>query len=324
LKLESLYRKEDLASVHVLDYGPGPDGRRQLVEAVESVQPPIPRDEKWVLIVSTLFGCPVGCAMCDAGGRWGGPLSADQILAQIDHLVRERYPGRELPQRKWKIQFARMGEPAFNPAVLEVLEKLPRRYQARGLLPSLSTIAPVGRDGFFEELIDIKNRRYGDGRFQMQFSVHTTDARARRQLIPVRTWDLETLARYGERFHRPGDRKITLNFAACDGYPIDTRRCADVFDPERFLIKLTPLNPTESVRRHGLRSRVDADRPDANASLVGEFEERGFQVILSVGELEENAIGSNCGQFVTREEQGEIEVREGYRSGEYFSSPEFQ
>ena len=29
-----------------------------LVEFVESVQPPVPRDQKWVLIVSTLFGCP--------------------------------------------------------------------------------------------------------------------------------------------------------------------------------------------------------------------------------------------------------------------------
>ena len=319
MKLRSLYRKEDLASVHVLDYGPGRNAERQLVEAVESVQPPVPRDEKWVLIVSTLFGCPVGCAMCDAGGRWGGPLSADQILAQIDHLVRERYPDRVLPQRKWKIQFARMGEPAFNPAVLEVLDELPERYLAPGLLPSLSTIAPAGREAFFEELIDIKNRHYGDGRFQMQFSIHTTDAEARRQLIPIRTWDLATLARYGERFHRPGDRRITLNFAACDGFPIDTQRCADVFDPDRFLIKLTPLNPTESVRRHGLRSRVDPDQPAAIAPLVDAFEGQGFQVILSIGEVEENAIGSNCGQFVTRAEQGEIEVRDGYQSGEYFS-----
>ncbi|MCK4942927.1 MAG: radical SAM protein, partial [Candidatus Aminicenantes bacterium] len=38
----------------------------RFVEFVESVQPPQPRSEKWVLIISTLFGCPVDCEMCDA------------------------------------------------------------------------------------------------------------------------------------------------------------------------------------------------------------------------------------------------------------------
>ncbi|GAH48580.1 unnamed protein product, partial [marine sediment metagenome] len=34
--------------------------------------------------------------------------------------------------------------------------------------------------------------------------------------------------------------------------------------------------------------------------LVGRFKEWGFEVILSIGEMEENRIGSNCGQYVTK------------------------
>ena len=53
---------EDVAIVYIAEMDNG-----RLVEFVESVQPPIPREKKWVLIVSTLYGCPVGCRFCDAG-----------------------------------------------------------------------------------------------------------------------------------------------------------------------------------------------------------------------------------------------------------------
>ena len=313
----AIYRKEDLASVHVLSAGAGPDGALRMVEAVESVQPPIPRDRKWVLIVSTLVGCPVGCVMCDAGREWRGRLGAEEILAQIDYLIAERYSDRALPQEKLKIQFARMGEPTLNPAVLRVLRQLPDRYDAPGLLPSLSTIAPHGTDAFFEELLAIKDDLYPSGRFQLQFSIHSTDAVTRARIVPVRTWSLGKIARFGSRFHRPGDRKVTLNFAACRDHPIDPRRIADRFDPRHFLIKLTPLNPTDRVRETGLSSWIDPDIEESGQGLVEGFEDHGFEVIVSVGEVEENAIGSNCGQYVSRTLTGGHRIRLGYQSLQY-------
>ncbi len=317
MKQVARYSKDELASVHVLSFGPGADGVPLLVEAVESVQPPIPRRDKWVLIVSTLFGCPVGCTMCDAGGEWRGRLNEAQILAQIDHLVVQRYPDTPPPQGKLKIQFARMGEPAFNPAVLEVLRRLPSHLHAPGLLPSLSTIAPAGTGDFFEALIDVRNEHYPAGRFQLQFSIHSTDPAARRRLVPVRCWDLDEVARYGDRFHRPGHRKLTLNFAACRDHAIDADVIAHHFDPDRFLVKLTPLNPTRGVRTGALESWIDPAIEGSGRDLVDAFAAHGFDVILSVGELEENAIGSNCGQFVSRHLAGEHELRAGYESERY-------
>ena len=317
MKPIAIYRKDELASVHVLSFGDDDRGRPLLVEAVESVQPPIPLRDKWVLIVSTLFGCPVGCAMCDAGGSWRGPLSAGQILAQMDHLVRERYPQGDPNQGKLKIQFARMGEPALNPAVLDVLRQLPGRFPAAGLLPSMSTVAPVGCAAFFEELLEVKESLYGGGRFQLQFSVHSTDAVARRRLVPIRCWSLEEMARYGERFHAAGDRKVTLNFAACRDHPIDAARIARFFDPDRFLVKITPLNPTTRVETSSLNSWIDPRVSGSGDDVVRGFEAFGFQVILSIGELEENDIGSNCGQFVSEIVSGERRVRPRYESPRY-------
>ena len=147
--------REDVAMVYVVDLGDG-----KLVECVESVQPPIPREDKWVLLVSTMFGCPIGCSMCDAGGHYQGKPTKEQILAQIDYLVKKRYPDGTIPAKQFKIQFARMGEPSLNPSVLDVLEELPERYNAPGLMPSLSSVAPKGTGGFFERLLEIKHAKY--------------------------------------------------------------------------------------------------------------------------------------------------------------------
>jgi len=283
-----------IASVYVATWG----ADRQ-VEMVASLQPPLPRKEKWVLIVSTLFGCPGRCRMCDAGEAYYGKLSAQQILDQIDWLVDRHYPDHVIPAGKFKIQFARMGDPALNPAVLDVLEYLPARYDAPGLLPSISTIAPRGTDRFFERLTDVKQRHYRNGRFQMQFSLHSTDELTRDSLMPLPKWRLEQIAAFGEKFHSPGDRKIALNFAVTENSPVDPAVLAATFDPKSFCIKLTPLNPTFAAARHGLHS-VSATLEDRHTlKLVDSLRTKGFDVIVSVGELAENQIGSNCGQYVS-------------------------
>jgi 23S rRNA (adenine2503-C2)-methyltransferase len=120
VKVFAVAGKDDVAMVYMAEFGPG-----KAIELVEAVQPPLPREKKWVLMVSTLFGCPVACQICDAGGSYQGKLSAEEILAQIDFMVSLRFPDGKVPVENFKIQFARMGEPAFNLAVLDVLEALP-------------------------------------------------------------------------------------------------------------------------------------------------------------------------------------------------------
>ncbi len=287
--------RDDIATAYIAEMRPG-----KLVELCESVEPPIPRRDKWVLIVSTMFGCPVSCQMCDAGGQYAGNLSADEIMSQIDFLVSRRLAGRRVDVSKFKVQFARMGEPSLNRAVVEVLRRLPREYHAPGLMPSLSSVAPTAGAGFFDALAEVKSALYGGGRFQLQFSIHTTDPELRDRLIPVNKWSLDEIAKYGERFLSPGDRKVTLNFALAEGMPVDAGILLRHFDPEKFLLKITPLNPTYRAAEHDLTSRIDPRAGDRKPEPVEQLEAAGYQVLLSIGEPEENLIGSNCGQYVQR------------------------
>ncbi len=298
--------REDVAVAYVAETAGG-----RLVEFTEAVQPPLPREQKWVLIVSSLFGCPVRCAICDAGGSYKGKMTAGEILEQIDFLVDGRYPDRRVPAAKFKIQFARVGEPSLNPAVLDVLRELPRRYDAPGLLPAVSSIAPVGCDEFFERLRDIKNRLYPNGRFQLQFSIHTTDESLRDRLIPMRKWGFDRIGDYGAGFRAAGDRKVTLNFALARGAPVDPDVLLRWFDPSDFLIKITPVNPTHRAVMNGIVSHVDPGREEAGVEIE-RLRSAGYDVLLSIGELEENRIGSNCGQYIQRHLEAKRQLGDGY------------
>jgi len=285
---------EEIAMVYVADMG-----QERLVEFVESTPPPTTREQKWVLIISPLYGCPVGCPMCDAGGGYRGKLTKEEMFSQIDHMVYNRYPDGKVPVKKFKVQFARMGEPALNPAVLDVLEELPNRYEAPGLLPSLSSVAPHGTDDFFKRLKELKDKHY-PGRFQLQFSIHSTCQKEREKYIPIKKWDFKKIASYGHSFREEEDKRVTLNFISMKNQNIEPEVLSEHFSPEDFLIKITPLNPTTRGKEKGLTSGFDPEEPEAARGLVESIEKAGFQVILSIGDLEENKIGSNCGQYVQR------------------------
>jgi 23S rRNA (adenine2503-C2)-methyltransferase len=264
----------------------------RLVEFVDACDPAAgDRGAKWVIIVSTQLGCPVGCLMCDAGRRYQGNLSAAEILAQVEQIVTAN--GRD-PNAcaKFKVQFARMGEPALNDEVLRALWRLKDLYPA--VIPCIATIAPAGRERWFGTLLGLRDY-FRD--FQLQVSINSTDPGQRDRLMPYPKMPWETMARFGRSFYRPGQRKPVLNFAVCGDWELDAGILSRHFDPRWFAVKLTPLNPTSAGTGNGF-----GDDPGARLleSRARELSARGFDVIVSVGHQEENLIGSNCGQAVWR------------------------
>jgi 23S rRNA (adenine2503-C2)-methyltransferase len=311
MKILGKYGKSDLAILYIAEI----DGK--IVEFVESVQPPIKKEEKWVLIISTLYGCPMKCLMCDAGEYYHGIVDKNALIKQIDYLINASFPdSSEITIKKVKIQFARMGEPSINPYVLELLEELPNRYKIPGLIPCVSTIAPNGTEDFFDQLLSIKNTLYSNGKFQLQFSIHSSDEKERVKWLPSNIWDFSKIAAFGKRWYRPGDRKITLNFAVSDKSIIEPSVLVQFFDPQYFFIKLTPINPTNKAERNNLQSGITVQNEE-NFHLVKEFQRHGYEVLLSIGAWEENQIGSNCGQFATKYVDGQVKIKENYTCTDY-------
>ena len=295
---------DELATVYIAQSESG-----KLLEFVESVPPPFTLYEKWVLIISTLYGCPIKCRFCDAGSHYNGKPTKDELLFQIDYLIKNRFGGESVPSKKFKIQFSRMGEPSFNPAVLEALKKIPTRYDAPGFYPSLSTIAPNGTDDFFEELLQIKSKYYKN-KFQFQFSIHSTDLNQRNWLIPVKKWSFEKMAQYGEKFHKDNQQKITLNFALADNTIVEPDILLSHFNPDEFLIKITPINPTFKAQKNNLDSSFS--KSSKHNVIINNLRNVGYEVIVSIGDLSENEIGSNCGQHVMNFLENKLKIENSY------------
>jgi len=120
------------------------------------------------------------------------------------------------------------------------------------------------------------------------------------------------MAAYGEEFFEAGDRKVTLNFALARDMPVDPAVLREHFDPAKFLIKITPLNPTHQARQSGLSSYIDPKQASQDYEVVQALQGVGYQTIVSIGELEENYIGSNCGQYVRKHLEAARRIEDGY------------
>ncbi|MFQ3294467.1 MAG: 23S rRNA (adenine2503-C2)-methyltransferase [Halobacteriales archaeon] len=266
-----------------------------MVEFVDSLGGAHSRREKWVLIVSSLYGCPVECKFCDAGVFYDGPISTENLMAQVNYLIDNQPQVSPADSDKFKVQFARIGEPAFNDAVLDAILAIRDEYEAPNYMPCISTVAPTGRDDWFERLKRI-NHNVFQGNFQLQFSVHSTDEDYREFLIPADVWELEEIAEYANRFY-DGGRKVTLNFALSEDTPFDPDKLASIFDPDTSAIKITPLNPTAQAENHDIVNVFDQSEGE-QLPVIDDMEDHGFDVYLSIGDLRENEILSNCGQVL--------------------------
>ena len=285
------------AEVAEIFVGRDPERPERMFEFVDGLDHRHPRAEKWIVNVSTQYGCPVECLFCDAGGGFKGNIGAGLILAQVQAVLDRHDASLRRTCGKLKVHLSRMGEPALNPAVPEAIAALPALAPNPNLWACVATTYPTGTEGWLADVHAVKERHF-HGRFQLQFSLNSTDDEWRRRLMPFPHAPLAQVARDGRAFFSKGDRRLVLNFALSSGVPVDPDVVGDLFDPAAFMVKLTPLNPTARGRETGLSTALLPASPAGVDTLVHGLKRRGFDVVVSIGDTREDEIGSNCGQAV--------------------------
>lgn len=236
-----------------------------------------------VFVLSTLVGCPVRCAVCDAGGGYKGRLTADELFAQVDALSKGLAPASELA-----VELTRMGEPSFNPAVLDFLERLPTHLAPTRVTALVSTVAPAGADDFFEALLRVKQRAWAGATLALQVSLFSSDEAERRRVVPVKVWSFDAVAAYARRFVAPGER-VTLNVPDA-GLALDAARLAETFSPEVFRVKLSALTETDASMRFPPGEARDDE------ALATALRARGFEVEV---EAPAEAAEARCGAWLS-------------------------
>jgi len=196
------------------------------------------RKERWMIGVSTMSGCPVGCRFCATGKlpRWR-KLTAAEIVEQVEFILSQHSDLSFCEAKEHKINYTRMGEPFLNlPYVQEAIPLIEEKYP--GTHHYVSTIGMQGSD--FSWIKD---------NITLQVSLHSLDEARRDALIPVTK--KMTIQELGQ-IRTKSSLKTTVNMTLVDEDDFDIEKLEANFDPAKFFIKVSPINPNEISKGNNL------------------------------------------------------------------------
>jgi 23S rRNA (adenine2503-C2)-methyltransferase len=258
----------------------------------------LPLSEKWVITISTQYGCSMGCSFCDVPkvGRGRNATLKDlqkQILAGI-----QLHPEITTTKRL-NIHFARMGEPTWNPNVLDcskwIKDHINPEYKTH---PVVSTMMPknnVWLKTFIHTWMRIKNRVF-KGEAGLQLSINSTSEEERSKMFNNNAHTLFEIYKIMDGIV-PTGRKITLNFALA-GYEIDEKTLLKYFDPDDYIIKITPMHLTDSCLANNLITKDGYDEYYPYKEIEERLIKAGYDVIVFIPSKEEDESKITCGNAI--------------------------
>lgn len=307
------YSKGKLETLSIGDYGKHYNvkadflGYRRELNGVPNVAC-MPLQEKWVITVSTQYGCPMRCTFCDVPNiKFAGNASFEDLYDQL-HSAISLFPGVHYTERL-NLHFARMGDPIFNDAVFDFSQWLAtakRQLQSDAglrietLHPVLTTSLPRKFSRLRGQILrwcDIKNNDFR-GQAGLQFSINSTDENQRSEMFGDQQLALEDLALIARDMPEPISRKYCLNFAYSTDFVIDAEKVRDLFSPDMFMCKITPIHNNTACRENGIRTLGGYDSYHPYAKPEADLKEVGFDVLIFVPSLDEEDGLVTCGNAV--------------------------
>jgi 23S rRNA (adenine2503-C2)-methyltransferase len=263
----------------------------------------IPLTEKWVIIISTQYGCSIGCTFCDVP-KVGPGLNAtkNDMINQVK-VSMSLHP--EITQTKrLNIHFARMGEPSFNDEVINAAVEFKNELDdVFKIHPVVSTMMPnrnIYIDSFIYKWLIVKNKIY-NGNAGLQLSINSTDEEERRVMFRGNALTLKEIASVMKDPEVVG-RKITLNFALAK-YTIDPDVLLRYFDPKKYLIKITPMHATKACSDNDLLTYNGYDFYYPYKETEEKLKKVGYDVIVFIPSHEEDESRITCGNAILSEKE---------------------
>lgn len=263
----------------------------------------MPLEEKWVITISTQYGCSMNCTFCDVPkvGRGVNATLKDltsQVITSLSH-----HP-EVLATKRLNLHYARMGEPTWNFDVISHAKGLMnevRPYIGRSMChPVVSTMMPKRNKRlgeFIAEWVDIKNNQYRGGA-GLQLSINSTDDKQREKMFSGNALSLHEISSLMETVDDPVGRKYTLNFALADEYIIDAELLARLFPTSRFMVKITPLHATSACSKNGLITSGGYKEYTPYEDVENRLKAAGFDVLIFIPSIDEDMSLITCGNAV--------------------------
>jgi len=302
--------KGDIEFISLGDYGQ--DVNLNQGVAVKDNLPLLPLTEKWVVTISTQYGCSMGCKFCDVPKVGPGRNATLNDMQQMILLALHEHPEITCSKRL-NIHYARMGEPTWNPSVLDHAKWMKDHIDPEYMVhPVVSTMMPKRNEWlktFIHNWMRIKNRVYR-GNAGLQLSVNSTDEKERREMFRGNSLSLHEIAKVMDGVV-PFGRKITLNFPVC-GWEVDPWVLKRYFDPEHYIVKLTPMHKTDTAILNGIKTDGDYTTHHPYEHIENELQAAGYETLVFIASRDEDLGMITCGNAVLsgknpeRKREGEL------------------
>ncbi|MFJ1411718.1 hypothetical protein [Capnocytophaga canimorsus] len=307
------YDKGELETLSIGDYGKSKNvkadflGYNKIIEGVPNDYC-MPLSEKWVITLSTQYGCPMKCNFCDVPNvKFRGNASFEDLKKQFYNAI-SLFPNVSYTERL-NLHFARMGEPIFNNNVFEFSKWLYKNkhqiFKDTGLRievlhPVLTTSLPKNFKSLEKNILDwcdIKNNLY-NGQAGLQFSINSTNEEQRTIMFGNQQLHLEDLAKIAEKMPEPISRKYCLNFAYSTDFKIDANKIKNLFDKDKFMCKITPIHNNNACRENDIKTIGGYDSWQPYQKPEEDLKKAGFDVLVFVPSIDEEDGLVTCGNAV--------------------------
>lgn len=268
----------------------------------------MPLSEKWVITLSTQYGCVMKCNFCDVPNvKFNGNATFEDLADQLENAVK-LFPTVGYTERL-NIHFARMGDPIFNDAVFRFSEFLSGEgkhwlqnigLRAEVIHPVLTTSLPKAYKPLKEKIMrwcEIKNILYR-GQAGLQFSINSTSENQRNEMFGGMALSLPEFSKIADDMPDPVSRKYCLNFAYSTDYEIDASLVRSLFDPKKFMCKITPIHNNNACRENNIETIGGYDSYLPYKKPEEDLKAAGFDVLVFVPSFDEENGLVTCGNAI--------------------------
>lgn len=303
------YDKGQLETLSIGDYGKKANVKADFLGLTKEINGVangdcMPLSEKWVITLSTQYGCVQKCNFCDVNKiKFRGNVSFDDLQQQFYNAL-DCFPSVEYAERL-NIHFARMGEPIFNEDVFTFAmwlyhnkRHLPLRVET--LHPVLTTSLPKGFSSLESRLLawcDIKNELY-NGQAGLQLSINSTDDSQRELMFGGSSITLSEISKIANSLPDPVGRKYCLNFAYSQDFIVDGSVLANYFDTEKFMCKITPIHNNNACQKNGIQTMDGYTEYHPYRHPEESLKEAGFDVLVFIPSSDEEDGIVTCGNAI--------------------------
>ena len=109
---------------------------------------------------------------------------------------------------------------------------------------------------------------------------------------------LNEISKIGKDLPMPLGRKYALNFALADDYEVDAIKLKKLFDPRKFMVKITPLHVTHSCEEHDIKTTGGYNSYVPYQKSEQDLIDNGFDVLVFIPSMDEDEGRITCGNAI--------------------------